>query len=637
MAVKNVTELDYDQIRSNLKTFMASQSEFADYDFDASGLSVILDLLAYNTHYNAILAHMTANEAFLDSAIKRSSIASIAKTMGYTARSARSARATVTLEIEPDSSYSLPTLTLTKDKTFTTSLNGKTYTFYPAKDYTVNKTVNGGGRECFLFQNIEIIEGKLLRTSQIIETGFEQGPVLLNNPNVDTTTILVTVQESATNTDTNKYTLSNSINNVTSTTKAFFVEESVGGLYEIRFGDGVIGNKLEAGNIAIVDYISTNHEAGNGAKSFTAPSLVTGSGETKTLTVVTKSAGGARQESVDSIRFNAPRFNASKNRAVTGNDYSSLILQANPNVKSVTVWGGEINDPPIYGKVFVSLQPKDGLVITQDDKDVLLRDTISPKQPISLTTEFIDPEYTYIGMKVKAQYDKKLSKLTPGEISSLISTEITNYFNEELNILDANFYYSKLTTRIVGLSRALLSANLELRLQKRTSPVLNASAKYILDFNNKINGYSINSNYFNVKINGATSKVFISDIPNTGVVSPDWNGTGTLVLKTATQKVIINSNVGTVDYTTGKVTLNDLFITEITGQLTDLRVTSIPHESSKDIKTETLTRKSEISTGPVTALPAKNTILVKDDSVLDAPNNVLAGIDITAYDLTLDS
>jgi len=326
-----------------------------------------------------------------------------------------------------------------------------------------------------------------------------------------------------------------------------------------------------------------------------------------------------------------------KNRAVTGNDYSSLILQANPNVKSVTVWGGEINDPPIYGKVFVSLQPKDGLVITQDDKDVLLRDTISPKQPISLTTEFIDPEYTYIGMKVKAQYDKKLSKLTPGEISSLISTEITNYFNEELNTLDANFYYSKLTTRIVGLSRALLSANLELRLQKRTSPVLNASAKYILDFNNKINGYSINSNYFNVKINGATSKVFISDIPNTGVVSPDWNGTGTLVLKTATQKVIINSNVGTVDYTTGKVTLNDLFITEITGQLTDLRVTSIPHESSKDIKTETLTRKSEISTGPVTALPAKNTILVKDDSVLDAPNNVLAGIDITAYDLTLDS
>lgn len=637
MAVKNVTELDYDQIRSNLKTFMASQEEFSDYDFDASGLSVIMDLLAYNTHYNAILAHMTANEAFLDSAIKRSSVASIAKTMGYTARSARASRATINLEVVPDESYSSSTLTLAKNRIFTTSLNGQTYNFYPAKDYTVNKTVNGDLRECFDFTNIEIIEGKLLRTSQIIEAGYEQGPVLLNNPGVDTTTIKVTVQTSATDSDTLTYTFSNNINSITSTTRAFFIEESVGGLYEIAFGDGIIGNKLTPGNIVIVDYISTNDTSGNGAKTFTAPSSLTGAGETKTLTVVTKSAGGAKQESVDSIRFNAPRFNASKNRAVTGNDYSSLILQANPNVKSVTVWGGELNNPPIYGKVFVSLQPKDGLVITQDDKDILLRDTITPKQPIALSTEFVDPEYTYIGMKVKAQFDKKLTRLTPGEISSLISTEITNYFNEELNILDANFYYSKLTTRIVALSKALLSANLELRLQKRTTPFLNVSSKYILDFNNKIDGYSINSNYFNVKINGATSKVFITDIPNTGVSSPDWNGTGTLVLKTATQKVIINSNCGTVDYSTGRVTLNDLLITEITGQLTDLRVTAIPHESSKDIKTETLTRKSEVSTGPVTALPAKNTILVKDDSVLDAPNNVFAGIDITSYDLTLDS
>lgn len=637
MAVKNVTELDYDQIRSNLKTFMSSQEEFSDYDFDASGLSVIMDLLAYNTHYNAILAHMTANEAFLDSAIKRSSIASIAKTMGYTARSARAARATINLEVIPDESYSSSTLTLAKNKIFTTSLNGQTYNFYPAKDYTANKTVNGDLVECFDFSNIEIIEGKLLRTSQIIESGSEQGPVLLNNPGVDTTTVKVSVQTSATDSDTLTYSFSDNINSVTSTTNAFFLEESIGGLYQIRFGDGVIGNKLSAGNIVIVDYISTNDVIGNGAKTFTAPSTITGSGETKNLTVVTKSAGGAKQESVDSIRFNAPRFNASKNRAVTGNDYSSLILQANPNVKSVTVWGGELNNPPIYGKVFVSLQPKDGLVITQDDKDILLRDTISPKQPIALTTEFIDPEYTYIGMKVKAQFDKKLTKLTPGEISNLISTEITDYFKEELNILDANFYYSKLTTRIVGLSRALLSANLELRLQKRTSPFLNVSAKYVLDFNNKIDGHSINSNYFNVKINGATSKVFITDIPNEGVGSPDWNGTGTLVLKTATQKVIINSNCGTVDYTTGRVTLNDLLITEITGQLTDLRVTSIPHESSKDIKTETLTRKSEVSTGPVTALPAKNTILVKDDSILDAPNNVFAGVDITSYDLTLDN
>ena len=637
MAVKSVTELDFDGIKNNLKTFLTAQSEFSDYDFDASGISVLVDLLAYNTHYNAVLAHMTANEAFLDSAIKRNSVASIAKTMGYTARSARAPRATISLEITPDSGYASSSFTLAKDKVFTTTLNGKSYSFYPAKDYTVLKTRNASNVETFNFPAVEIVEGRLLVTSQIIEQGYLQGPILLNNPGVDSTTLSVSVRDSATDSNTVTYTFSDNILNVTSTSKVFFVEESVSGQYEIAFGDGVIGASLVAGNIVITQYIATNGEEANGARSFTAPSVLTGNGETISLTVTASAAGGAKQEAVDSIRFNAPRLNASKNRAVTGGDYATLIKQANPNVKSVAVWGGENNDPPIYGKVFVSLQPKTGLIITQDEKDTLLRDTINPKQPVSLTTEFVDPEYTYIGIKVKAQYDKKLTSFSSAQLQNLITTEITNYFTSELNELDKNFYYSKLATRVVSISRALLSANLELRLQKRKTPVLNASAKYIVDFNNKINPNSINSNYFNVVINTATSKVFITDVPGADVVSPDYNGTGTLVLKTSTNKVIVNSNLGTVDYSTGKVTINDLYISSISGSHTKLNVTAIPHESSKDIKTEILTRVSDVSTGPVTALPAKNTILIQDDSILDSPNNVFAGINVSAFDLTLDS
>ena len=216
------------------------------------------------------------------------------------------------------------------------------------------------------------------------------------------------------------------------------------GFYEVIFGDGVIGKKLDLGNIVRLDYIATNGEAANGATSFTAPTNLTGSNETVTLTVVSNSAGGASQESVDSIRFNAPRFNATKNRAVTANDYKSLILTSNSNVKSVSVWGGEDNDPPIYGKVFISLQPKEGLIITQDDKDAIVRDFIEPRQPISIQSEFVDPEFTFIGLKTTVQYDAKKTTLTAGAVENAVAATIENYFNNNLNSLDANFFYSKL-------------------------------------------------------------------------------------------------------------------------------------------------------------------------------------------------
>jgi len=632
MAVRKFTELEFDQIKSNLKTFLSDQDTYSDYDFESSGLSVLIDLLAYNTQYNAYLAHMVANEAFLDSAIKRNSIASIAKTMGYTARSARAATAVIDIDIIPSSTYTEGSFTLVKDKAFTAAVNGKTFKFFPDKDYTVNKTkktIGGVETDGFYFTNVSIKEGSRVDNSEIVDANTLSGPVLMANPDVDTTTVTCSIQESITDSNLTAFTFSDNILDVKSSSTVFYIEEASNGFYEVRFGDGVLGKKLTAGNIVRLNYLATNGAAANGIEVFTAPSVLTGSGETISLTVVSNSSGGSSQESVDSIRFNAPRFNATKNRAVTTNDYQALILSANPNVKSVAVWGGEDNDPPIYGKVFISLQPKDGLIITQDDKDALLRETIEPRQPVSIKSEFVDPEYTHIGLGVKVTYDSKKTTQTAGALSQIVTTEIDNYFLNELNSLDKNFYYSVLASRIVGRSKSFIAVNLEMRLTKEITPSLNTIVKYTVPYNNKLQPSSVSSGFFTARINNATYSVYISDKPNANVVAPAYNGKGVIQLKTSDKNVIIDANAGEIDYDTGLITLNNLDIVSISGSQTKLLLSAQPHESARDIKTDVLRRTAAISDSAVVPTASKNYILVQDKTTADIPNNIRAGTIVT--------
>jgi len=639
MAVRKLTELEFDQIKSNLKTFLSDQSQYSDYDFEASGLSVLIDLLAYNTQYNAFLAHMVANEAFLDSAVKRNSVASIAKTMGYTARSARASAAVVNLNITNiPSSYTNGSFTLSKEKAFTSSSGGRTFKFYPDRDYTVTKTTVSGV-DGFYFTNVRMVEGIRVDNSEIVDVNTLSGPVLMANPAVDTTTLTVSVQESISDTSSTTFTFSDNILDVKSTSNVFFVEESLNGQYEVRFGDGVIGKKLSSGNIVRLNYIAASGPRANGIKSFTPPSVFIGSGESVSLSLVSESSGGSSQESVDSIRFNAPRFNATKNRAVTTNDYRALILSANPNVKSVAVWGGEDNTPPIYGKVFISLQARPGLVITQDDKDTLLRETIVPRQPVSITAEFVDPEFTYIGLNVGVLYDSKNTTFTEGALQSEVNAELTNYFDTQLNSLDKNFYYSVLSSRIVNLSKSFIAVNLEISLQKRVVPTINTIVRYELPFNNKIQPYSVSSVYFNAQINKATYSVYITDVPDEGVVAPAYNGKGVIQLKTSDKNVIVDANAGTIDYDTGLIVLNSLQVSSIQGSTTTLNVSCQPHESSKDIKTDILQRTSEESaTGAaIIAKPSKNYILAQNTSTADIPNNVRAGTKVSLTARVSDS
>ena len=632
MATQSVTELDFEGIKNNLKLYLRDQSEFQDYDFEASGMAVLIDLLSYNTHYNAILAHMTANEAFLDSAVKRSSVASIAKTMGYTARSARAARATINVTIVPDSSYAGSNFTLSRDAIFKSSIDGKTLNFYPKEDYVASRSLLDGV-EIFALTNVELVEGSRVINSELVEATSVQGPVFMANPDVDTTTVRVRIQSSVTDLTLTNYTFSDNIISVTGTSKVFFIEEALNGAYQVLFGDGNVGNKLTVGNVVRVDYIATNAAAGNGAKIFQAPSGLTGSGSTTTLTLVSQASGGSEQESTDSIRFSAPRFNATKNRAVTANDYQSLILDNNPNVKSVAVWGGERNVPPIYGKVFVSLQAKDGFIITAIDKDRILKDFIEPRQPISLLTEFVDPEFTSIGMNVNVDYDAKTTSSTAGEIATVVDSAITNFFDTTLNTLDTNFYYSKLVADLVKSDKSIIGANIALRMRKTATPALNVSTKYQFDFNNKINPYALNSNNFSIDVNGKVYEVKMVDVPDATVVAPSYNGSGIIALKEITGSTTVVANAGTVNYDTGLVILNGTKITTISGSNnTTLAVSVTPHETSKDIKTQILVSTTvESSAGSaVMPQPSKNIILNLDTTTGDVPNNVFAGVTVTA-------
>ncbi len=636
MSVKNVTELDFSTIKQNLKTHLQNQSEFADYDFDASGISQLVDLLAYNTHYNAVLAHMVSNESFIDSAVKRNSVVSIAKTMGYVPRSARSAKAVIDLTVQPDPAYNVTALTLSKSKVFSSNVNGRNYSFVPDKDYSVDKSVVNGV-SAFRFTDINLIEGTRVTTSEVISTTNRSGPVILPNDNVDTTTLTVKVQNSATNLNAETYSQSETIAGVKSTSKVYYLEERTDGYYQVVFGDGVLGKQLDVGNIVICEYIISNGTKGNGARAFSPPTNITGNQETLNGKTKAVAAGGYELETTDSIRFNAPRFNSAKGRVVTSTDYETAIKQSNPNIKSVTVWGGEDNIPPVYGKVYISLQPQSGFVITETEKNEITNNVIKPKLPVSLVTEYVDAETLFIGFNIAVTYDPKLTTSSSDFIKTSILSQVSKHFNANVNELKKNFFFSKLTRELDLVNDSILANNIEMRLMKKISPTLGTPTRYQLKYNNKLLASSVRTNYFTANINGSQDEVYITDKPDeTFTASQQYNGQrfnlakGDLILKTKATNTIIGGTVGTIDYDTGSLDISSLRVDEVSGAAnTDIRVYITPHESAKNISTDSLVRATEEQSYAVTALPARNIILSLDDSQIDTTNNVKQGVAVT--------
>ena len=443
MTQSRITELDYDSIKENLKTFLKSQSEFDSYNFEGSGLTVLMNLLAYNTHYNAYLANMVHNEAFLDSAVKRSSVVSRAKMLSYLPRSSRAAKAVVNLiSVNPPGSPTF--LTLDRNTRFTGSVNGTDFSFVNIDAVTITP-LNG----VYRFNNVTLVEGyPYTNTFTVVNPGPHE-KFELPNDNIDTTTIRVTVQNSSSDSTTTVYTLAEDITTIGADSAVYYIEENYKGKYEIFFGDGILGKKLSAGNIIRVEYIITNGPAANIASNINQTfSLTTNAPQLGivSITTVQNSTGGAEPEGINDIKFNAPRSFIAQGRAVTSNDYTALLQSLGGNIESVTSWGGESSTPPQYGKVFISLKPFDGYQITNTQKETIKREILQKRNIVSIIPEFVDPDYIYVTISTNVRYNTKNTTKSSSQIEILVREAVRQYFSQELQKFDRDLILSRKNT-----------------------------------------------------------------------------------------------------------------------------------------------------------------------------------------------
>ena len=479
-----VTELDFDTIKNNLKAFLNQQSEFTDYDFEGSGLNILLDILAYNTHYNAYYLNMVANESFLDTAILRDSVISHAKTLGYTPHSTRASVATINFTANSATSTS-GTLTLPAGFGFLSNqIDSKPYNFVVLEDTTVTKA-----NSTYYFQNLEIYEGQLTTYRFTHNSASNPKQVFtLPDANIDTTTIKVQVAPSSGNTQLTVYNLVSDILDVGVSSEVYYLQENKSGKYQIYFGNDAVGKSLPDGAIVNVTYLRTNGTAANKANNYVATSGVSDSlAESITSFVidpVSPAAGGAVRESVDDIKFGAAAQFTTQNRLVTVKDYESYLKKNYPSIDSLSVWGGEEENPPTYGKVYISLKPKENYFISETEKQRIIDEIISPKAIVAVSAEIRNPEYLYLLVENYVEYDKKKTSSTPEAIKTSIRNAVLVYRDTNLNKFDSTFVLSKLQDYIDGVDlNAITGSETVLRLQKRFEPTLGASTTYTINFN----------------------------------------------------------------------------------------------------------------------------------------------------------
>lgn len=571
MATKlQVTELDFDLIKDNLKTYMKNQNEFTDYNFEGSGMSQIIDLLAYNTHYLAMNANFAMNEAFLDSATLRSSVVSHAKKLGYTPRSARAPVAYVDVVLNSSVATSA---TLAKGTRFTTKMDGSTFGFVTNTDLSVTPS-NGVMR----FINVPIYEGTLITSRYTVDLNNIEQKFMLSDERADTTTLNVSVQNSTSDTTTTVYTLATDITQVTSGAKVYFLQENGSGKFEVYFGDGVVGSAISNGNIVQLQYIVTNKSKANAANVFSTTSV---DGETDvTVASLIAARGGAEPETISSIKFNAPLDYASQGRAVTTQDYKTILPTVYAGTKAVQVWGGEDNDPPIYGQVFLSVRTKSGVDLTQAQKNSIAVD-LKKYNVASIRPTFVNPEVTKIKLKTNFKFDSKTTTKSVGDLETLIRTTISNYNSSDLQNFDVVFRHSKISRLIDGTDSSILSNSTRITLNKILTPVLNTITQYVINFNNPLYNPHVDHNKV---MGGITSSTGFTISTNTNTLYLDDDGSGnirTYYLVGGTTRTYVDSTAGTIDYTTGKIVLTDLTITGTTSTDGKISIDILP--ASNDI------------------------------------------------------
>lgn len=552
--IKNVTELDFDQIKTNLKVFLSAQEKFNDYDFDGAGLNVLLDILAYNTQYNALLAHMTTNETFLDSAQIRSNAVSHAKNLGYIPKSRVGATAKLKVTVTGDAN-SPAILTIPKGFSFTGQIGSNSYTFVTNGSY--NATKNSFNNQ-YIFSSVEAKEGKLVNFTYRVDNSQELQKFRVADLNIDTSTILVKVRESLTSSDNTTYTLYDNLLNVNSNSNVYYLQENMNGQYEFYFGDNILGNKPTTGQIVELTYISTNGLEGNGAKSFSANSAIGGftSISVELATGFTKTADGADKETIDSIKFNAPKLFAAQNRAVTSEDYKTILNATYDFIQDISVWGGEVNDPPLYGKVFISINPIDADFLTDSTKSGIST-FLSNKNVGSVTTEIVDPDYTYITGTVLFKYNPNETNRTKTQLESAVRQAITDYNTTKLGKFDGVLRYSELLRTIDSVDTGILNSFARLEMHKHVTPVTNIASNYTVKFSSPIyiteeSEPTLRSDNFTVN----QTSVTLSDIS-----AGDGTNNRTVQLLSVATGDVINANIGTLYPEKGLLEISNINIT----------------------------------------------------------------------------
>lgn len=545
----NVTALDFDDIKTNLKTFLSGQTEFQDYDFDGSAMSVLLDVLAYNTHYNALYNNLAINEMFLDSARKRNSVVSLSKMLGYSPRSATCAKAKITLTVSAPLSGAT-VLTLPAYSPFSTTINGKNYTFYTLGAVTVTSTTG-----VFTLQNLEIIEGTPLVFNTTVASNTRY---IIPNANIDLNTLTVKVQDVSTSSVYTTFTRSTSLIGMDSKTKCYWVKEIDEGLYELTFGNDTLGVALNFGNVVHLNYFVSSLTAANKARQFTYNGDTLINGAQITVTSIDIATGGSAPEDIDSIRFNAPRMYASQNRAVTPDDYKTIVYSLFSDAASVTCWGGEDNNPPVYGKVYLCVKPKDAIKLTTTQKTSLISSILQQRNVVSVQPIIVDPEYINISLNTTVYYNPMVTTKTYSDIAALVTNNITAYNTNELNRFDSVFRYSKLSKIIDNTDPSITNNITTVLLRRQLTVRYNTSAQYLINLINPIFSSGKPDESFKSTgfyIAGSAELHYLDDdgIKYVRLYRISTNGI----------KIVVNPNIGIIDYTNGIIDIKNLNITAL--------------------------------------------------------------------------
>jgi hypothetical protein len=495
-----VTELDFDLIKQNIKNYLTSQSQFTDYDFEGSGLAVLIDTLAYNTHYNAFYLNMAMNEIFIDSAVKRESVVSLSKMLNYIPKSQRSATATISLSV--NNVIGAPSsLIIDRYTAFSTIIDSVSYTFYNIEPVTILPSGS-----TYTYEELKVYEGVFVENKFTV--GSTPGPAekfVIPNANIDTTTMRVTIQDDPTSSASAKFDLyGGDITLINENSPVYFLEQNSSGLYQIYFGDGVIGRKLSTGQTVTIEYLISNGIDANISdkidQAFELAGTIDGYTDV-TITVVEKSSGGESAETIEEIRFNAPKAATSQNRLVTVKDYEAFLKRKYSYIDTVSVWGGEENDPPAYGKVFLSVVPKPNQVLTTSRKTQIITD-IKEKRTLSLTPTFVDPDIFFINILDTVKYNPNVTNDSSADIDVAVRSAIQTYFSQNITQFGDDFSASKLIAAIDNAKPSILGNSMIPIVQKRLNPTLGVGFAQNFKISNKIESGSISSTTFFYAIQG---------------------------------------------------------------------------------------------------------------------------------------